>query len=62
MHETQKRGRETFKMRNRIERWLRILKAKLKRFYNTSTANTTTKPIERFARSLHNHLQPDAYQ
>jgi len=32
---------------NRIERWFRIIKVKLKHFYNRFPANTTIKPIER---------------
>ncbi|MGB9659545.1 MAG: hypothetical protein ACPLY9_03365 [Nitrososphaerales archaeon] len=35
-------------MRNRIERWFGILKAKLKHFYNNFPYHSSLRPIERF--------------
>jgi len=39
---------ETFGMRNRIERWFGILKAKLKTFYNRFPANGSLRSITTF--------------
>jgi transposase-like protein len=39
-------------MRNRIERWFGVLKAKLKTFYNCFPANATITAIARFLESF----------
>jgi transposase-like protein len=52
-------GRETFRMRNRIERWFGILKAKLRclpgGFPHNSTLNTITRYIGSFT-TIYNWL------
>ena len=47
-----RRGRETFKMRNRIERWFGILKAKLRCLLGGFPHNTTLKSITRYISSF----------
>jgi transposase-like protein len=47
-----RRGRETFKMRNRIERWFGILKAKLKTFYNNFPYRSTLDSMAKFLESF----------
>jgi len=39
-------------MRNRIERWFGILKAKLKTFYNNFPHNSTAHSITRYLKSF----------
>jgi len=43
---------QTFGMRNRIERWFRILKAKLRSFYNNFPYRSTLHSIKRFLESF----------
>ena len=43
---------ETFGMRNRIERWFGILKAKLKRFYNNFPYRSSLDSISSFLESF----------
>jgi len=46
-----RRGRETFNIRNRIERWFGILKAKLRRLLG-SPHNSSIKSITRYVSSF----------
>jgi transposase-like protein len=43
---------ETFRMRNRIERWFGILKARTKRFYNNFPNNSTIQSIKTFTETF----------